>query len=290
MSDFSFINNALANQWVISAPKRSLRPDQFKQSLSVCPFCPGNEKEEKSVFRIGGKGDDNNWITRVVDNKYPFAPIHEVIIHSQDHHKNFDELPLSQAESVIQSFRQRYNTHSNKGSVFILHNHGNGSGESLVHPHSQLVVIPKDVDLQVPPLPLYDGLMQKTKRFFIFCPVSSQWPDEVWIAPQKSGTDFGEITGDEINDFSFALSRIIQIFDLRHGHEFPFNFYIAPYKNWYLRIIPRIKIIGGFEIGTNVYVNTQDPKETMEFIAEHFENPDKEKIIHEHQARYKRRV
>jgi UDPglucose--hexose-1-phosphate uridylyltransferase len=290
MPDFSFIHNSLANQWVISAPKRSKRPDQFKNEVSICPFCPGQEKGEPSVFRIGGTNDDSNWITRVIENKYKFAPIHEVIIHSQDHHKNFDELPLGQVETIIQTFRQRYNTHKSKGTVFILHNHGNGSGESLVHPHSQLAVIPQNVELQIPPLPIYDGQMQKTKDFLIFCPITSQWPDEVWITPQKSGTDFGEITDSEIQDFSFALARIIEIFDLRHGQEFPFNFYISPWKNWYLRLIPRLKIIGGFEIGTNVYVNTQDPKETMEFILEHFENPNKEKILHEHQAKYKRGV
>jgi len=190
----------------------------------------------------------------------------------------------------MQAFRQRYNTHKDKGSVFILHNHGNGSGESLVHPHSQLVVIPHNVELQVPPLPIHDGQMKKTKHFLIFCPKSSQWPDEVWITSQKSGTDFGEITDAEIQDFSNALSRIIKIFDLRHGQEFPFNFYISPWKNWYLRIIPRQKILGGFELGTNVYVNTGDPQETIEFILEHFDSPDKERIVREHQAKYHRKV
>jgi len=139
MVDFTFIQNSLAGQWVISAPKRSKRPDQFahsssgKEGMNVCPFCPGKEKEEQSVFRIGGNNDDQNWIVRVINNKYPFAPIHEVIIHSQDHHKNFDELPLFQTEAIMQAFRQRYNTHKDKGSVFILHNHGNGSEIGRAH-------------------------------------------------------------------------------------------------------------------------------------------------------------
>ena len=78
--------------------------------------------------------------------------------------------------------------------------------------------------------------------------------------------------------------------DLRHGHEFPYNLSIYPYKDWYLRLIPRIKVIGGFEVGTNVFVNTQDPAKTIEFIIEHFDSPDEEKIKTTHRADYRRRV
>jgi UDPglucose--hexose-1-phosphate uridylyltransferase len=77
---------------------------------------------------------------------------------------------------------------------------------------------------------------------------------------------------------------------LRHGHEFPFNFYISPRKEWYLRIIPRIKTLGGFELGTGVSVNTQDPRETIKFIKEHFESPNVEKILSEHRAKYHKSV
>ena len=77
---------------------------------------------------------------------------------------------------------------------------------------------------------------------------------------------------------------------MRHGSEFPFNFYISPRKGWYLRIVPRVKTLGGFEIGTNVSVNTQDPKETIAFIKEHFETPDEEKIKTVHRAQYKKTV
>lgn len=101
---------------------------------------------------------------------------------------------------------------------------------------------------------------------------------------------FGSITDVEVTDLAFVISRLIQIYDLRHGYEFPFNFYIAPGKNWYLRLIPRLKILGGFELGTNIIVNTQDPKETFAFIREHFWSPDPEKIKGEHKAEYLKSV
>ena len=256
------------------------------------------------------------WQIRVVNNKFPFAPIHEVIIHSPDHHKNFDELPISQVELIFKTYRQRYNTNKERGNVYIFHNRGEGGGESLPHPHTQLAVVPEVVKMDIPRLdpsafspqdtaaPVrLNGETKKTEEvevqeqeqvhtehFYLFCPKTSQWPDEVWIAPKARGRAFGEITDSEIADLANTLQRLIQIFDLRHGHEFPFNFYIYPGGDWYLRLIPRVKTLGGFEIGTGVFVNTQDPNETIAFIKEHFEKPDIEKIKNEHQADYERIV
>ncbi len=289
--DFKFIQNPVTKKWVISAPRRAKRPDEAKGTEPVCPFCVGREASEAEVYRVGGSPGDSDWQIRVLPNKFPFAPIHEVIIHSPDHHKSFDELPLSQSELVLKTFRQRFQTHQDKGQVYIFHNHGEGGGESLPHPHSQLAVVPEHVKMDIPRLHVSsEGDYQETLHFMLSCPATSQWPDEVWVFPKKRGRNFGEITDEEIKDLAKVLYRLIQIFDLRHGHEFPFNFYIYPGGDWYLRLIPRVKSLGGFELGTGVYVNTQDPKETMAFIKEHFESPNEEKIRKEHQASYKRTV
>ncbi len=287
--DFKFIENSISKKWVISSPRRAKRPDIAKGSEPVCPFCYGNETKEKETYRVGGKDGEANWQIRVMPNKFPFAPIHEVVIHSPDHHKNFDELPLSQNELILETFRQRFQTHQDKGQVYIFHNHSQASGESLPHPHTQIAVIPDFVKLDITPLSEPQDF-QETEHFKVFCPASSEWPDEVWISPKTSGKYYSEITDGEIKNLAKTLYRLIQIFDLRHGNEFPFNFYIAPFKGWYLRIIPRIKTLGGFEVGTNVSVNTQDPKETLVFIKEHFETPNEVKIREEHQAKYHKAV
>ncbi len=301
MADFKFIENSISKKWVISSPRRAKRPDIAKGTEPVCPFCYGNEAKEKESYRVqdgkeygnwpasNASRSDAGWQIRVIPNKFPFAPIHEIVIHSPDHHKNFDELPLLQNELILKTFRQRFQTHQDKGQVYIFHNHSQTSGESLPHPHSQITVIPDFVKLDIPPLSEPQDY-QETEHFKIFCPSSSEWPDEVWISPKTSDTFYSEITDGEIKDLAKTLYRLIQIFDLRHGNEFPFNFYIAPFSDWYLRIIPRIKTLGGFEVGTNVSVNTQDPKETMAFIKEHFEAPNEAKIREEHQAKYHKAV
>ncbi len=287
--DFKFIENSISKKWIISSPGRAGRPDIAKGAEPVCPFCYGNELKEKETYRVSGDEGKANWLVRVVPNKFPFAPIHEIVIHSPDHHKNFDELPLSQNELILKTYRQRFQTHQDKGQVYIFHNHGEASGESLPHPHSQIAVIPDFVKLDIPPLSEAVGF-QETECFKIFCPDSSEWPDEVWISPKTKGKFYSQVSDEEIKDLAKSLYRLIQIFDLRHGHEFPFNFYIAPFKSWYLRIIPRIKTLGGFEVGTNISVNTQEPKETIAFIKEHFQSPDEEKIKQEHGAKYHKAV
>lgn len=298
MADFQFLQNPLTGKWVILSPRRAKRPDIAHGLEPVCPFCPGKERNEKEVYRVGGREGDSNWKVRVVNNKFPFAPIHEIIIHSPDHHKNFGELPLPQTELILQTYRQRCKTHEKSGQVYIFHNRQKAGGESLPHPHTQLAVVSKDVTLDIPRLATpekmavatRDQVFKETSHFVIFCPKTSQWPDEVWIAPKERGNAFGDIKDNQIADLAFTLSRLIQILDLRHGLEFPFNFYIYPGGDWYLRIIPRVKVLGGFEIGTGIFVNTQDPRETIEFIKEHFANPNEEKIRKERQAEYGMRV
>ena len=337
MADFKFLQNPVSNKWVISAPRRSHRTNVGKVA-PVCPFCPGQEIAGEELYRVPGiksikgttgitgneknKASDTQWRIRVVANKFPFAPNHEIIIHSPDHHKNWDELPNSAVELILKTYRERFSFHSRAGphfvktsrgkQVYIFHNSGSASGASLDHPHTQLVVIPAQVKLDITPLnmdiykrpfglfgpafakasagkPSQKNILE-TEHFLVSCPQASEWPDEVWLSPKRQGAGFGSISDLEITDLSFGLSRIIQIFDSRHGHEFPYNFYIHPGKNWYLRLIPRIKVVGGFELGTNIIVNTQDPHETFAFIKEHFWEPDHAKIKSEHSAEYRKRV
>jgi len=294
MADFELLQNPISKKWVILAPRRAKRPDEATGTEPVCPFCPGKEASDKEVYRVGGKDGDANWQIRVVHNKFPFAPIHEVIVHSPNHHQSFGELPLLQVELILKTYVNRFKRYEKDGQVYIFHNREKGAGESLPHPHSQLAVLPFEVDLDIPRLatPMEmeavarDQTYKETNHFVIFCPKTSQWPDEVWIAPKERGNLFSSIRDNQISDLAFTLSRLVQIFDLRHGMEFPFNFYIYPGGDWYVRIIPRVKILGGFELGTGIYVNTQDPKETIEFIKRHFDHPNKEEIRTIHRANY----
>ncbi|MBU2632111.1 hypothetical protein KKG52_00165 [Patescibacteria group bacterium] len=321
MPDYKFIQNPITKEWVMSAPRRAKRPNIGKETApEICPFCPGSEATSTEILRVSPRKPNGSisseWQVRVINNKYPFTPIHEVVIHSPDHDKSFEDFSLHQIELIVKIFKNRYLEHQDKGQVYIFHNRGKKAGESITHSHTQIVVVPDQIKLNTPKLDpdasvgysphalqlytdhdLDDSLrcmekedMIETPNSYMFCPASSNWPDEVWFAPKERMHTFGEITDTEIADFSYTLQRLIQIFKLRHQREFPFNFYIHPGRDWYLRIIPRIKVLGGFEVGTGVFVNTQDPKETIKFIKDHFEAPNIAKILAEDTAEYSTRV
>ena len=105
----------------------------------------------------------------MIPNLYPFTKNHEIIIHSQDHDKNFDRLPFEQVVKIIQVYKDRYTAHQKSGparnasdaggQVYIFHNHGSASGESLMHPHSQLVVVPFAIHLDTPHLRIPEDVL-----------------------------------------------------------------------------------------------------------------------------------
>lgn len=282
MPDFKFVNIPSLENWIIMAPKRSHRPEvQGKKHAHTCPFDPGREKHDPEVYRIGGENDDKNWSVRVIKNKFPFAPIHEVVVHTPSHVDSLAKLSVEQVKLVIETFVNRFNTHARQGTVCIFSNAGHDAGESINHSHSQIAVIPEEVPIVVPSLEEfldYRGEHLIVNNFNLVAPPYSQWPDEMWIVPQDRGKLFGEITYEEMESLSYVLRRLVEIFEIRHGEDFPYNFYIYPRRDWYLRLMPRAKILGGFEIATGIYVNTQDPKDTMEFIKKHFFEPEREKI------------
>lgn len=289
MSDFKFIEIPNENQWVISAPKRASRPESKKKT--GCVFCPKEDPNniELEKYRIGGEKGDPHWKIRVIQNKFPFAPIHDVVILTPEHVKHLSDVNVERVRLGIETYVNRYNTYKKDGNVTIFGNAGHGSGESIGHPHAQIAVTPQEVALTVPRLEKevsYRGEHFVVGEFELICPPYSQWPDEVWIIPQERGKTFGEVSYKEIESLSYVWHRIIKIFEIRHGHTFPHNFYIYPFSDWYLRIIPRAKIPGGFELATGVFVNTQDPHETMSFIKEHFAEAE-EKKIRKNRAKYR---
>jgi UDPglucose--hexose-1-phosphate uridylyltransferase len=72
----------LADRWVIFAPHRSQRPDEFKDSLLSpssfvsCPFCAGCEEQTPATLlrlprQSAGSKRNRPWQVRVVANKFP---------------------------------------------------------------------------------------------------------------------------------------------------------------------------------------------------------------------------
>lgn len=168
-----FRQNFITNEWVIIAPERSKRPDQFARTAEKrkerpahdpkCPFCPGNENQTPpSLYtKTGGDG----WRVRVVPNK--FAAVNpelspkrksvgkfltadgfgraEVVIESPRHDATLAMMSTGEVREVLESYKNRYADLAKDEKVdmiTIFRNHGVKAGTSLEHPHSQIIATP----------------------------------------------------------------------------------------------------------------------------------------------------
>ncbi len=173
MQDGQIRLNKVTREWVIYAPSRRKRPQDFqksnreRQSLvsrdAKCPFCPGNEQMSDSIDLEMPNQQQTFWQTRVVPNKFPALTPgehthrategiyiampgygrHEVIIESPDHNQDIATMSKQEVEIIIETYHKRYidlmAVHENMMAI-IFRNHGERAGASLQHPHSQIIV------------------------------------------------------------------------------------------------------------------------------------------------------
>jgi UDPglucose--hexose-1-phosphate uridylyltransferase len=163
--------NKATKQWVIYAPARRKRPQQFQKVAEArgslpevdkeCPFCPGNEHMLPPVI-AELKDEKGRWKVRVVPNKFPaLVPTgtleryssgiyvamqgyghHEVIIESPIHNYQIAQMRLPDIGTIIEAYHLRYLELMKEDAnmmILIFRNHGKGAGTSLIHPHSQLI-------------------------------------------------------------------------------------------------------------------------------------------------------
>lgn len=264
-----FVPDSQSKRWLVISPQRFGRPEDLQSGKrnGSCPFCPGNENQTPpELFRIG-----EPWKVRVFANKFPITDFHEVIVHSTDDEKDIELLDAEQVKIILTAYRERYKANIRNGQVLIFCNHGESAGASLRHPHSQLVVIPNQISLDVVVREPITNVISENTYFVTYCPDFSQWPYEVWIAPKVFGTSFDEIKDEEVSDLAgimqSVLKRLREKFlrketpNVAKEEEFTYNYYISPGRDWYIRIIPRFVHRAGFELGTGLTVNIKDPAE-----------------------------
>lgn len=264
----NYISDSSKTHWLVSNPARTTRTGMDGKPFR-CPFCPGNEVDTPpEAFRIGeGKVNKHGWQIRVFSNLFPITDVHEVVVHSPDHEKNIEDFLPEQVENIIKTYVNRFNFLEEKGKVFIFHNYSLISGASLIHPHSQITVVPNNIPTNTLPVQPVVNIVEQIRELTSYCPEYSEWAYEVWIKPVQPRRL------DEANTVDLAKilkSSIQKLKKIHNGNShyskkpFGYNFYIYPYENWYLRIIPRFSERAGFELSTGIMVNSVEAKKASE--------------------------
>ncbi len=172
MSEFR--RDPIVGDWVIIAPERARRPQDYEQLAlrtngAACPFCEGNEQytppEIYAVRRSGSSPNGPGWLVRVVPNRFPALRVeheltarpyamfdllggvgaHEVIIETPEHVRSFASLPEQQIRQIVRVYHQRLvdlAQDTRLAQAVIFKNVGHAAGASLRHSHSQLIATP----------------------------------------------------------------------------------------------------------------------------------------------------
>ena len=285
----------IIDNWAIVSTERGRRPLDYTiktegKKKDSCVFCEGNEGETPpEVFAFREKGTTENkpgWKVRVVPNKYPALQmeekgiiveeagmfkkmdglgVHEVIIETPHHLKDFDDLSVDNIVLILKTYRERYLYLSKDKRIkyiLIFKNYGIDGGASLEHPHSQLIatpIIPQRIkeelnggkeyynhngrcifcDYIKQEIESKDRLIKETEKFVAISPFAARFPFETWILPKYHNAYYEKTNDDDI----LSLARIMKetLFKIKKKLNNPsYNFVIhtAPSKEFSAREQP----------------------------------------------------
>lgn len=220
---------------------------------------------------------------------------HEVIIESPDHTADLARADVASVRAVLEAYRARYSAllTTGTGVILIFRNHGPAAGTSLSHPHSQIIAAPI-VPIQIRhrfeiAMQHYDDLgtclyadilerelsdgrrvVLESPQFVAFQPFASAAPFETWIMPRMAQASFGDTSDATLDELATCLRAVLA--GLADGLDDPdYNAILnsAPvgdeqreYFVWHLRVLPRLAVAAGFELGSGMAVNPSLPEDT----------------------------
>lgn len=264
------------------AKARRAKGDQASSN----PFAPGNEHiTGPEVWADSDNPDrranDSDWKVRVIPNKYPITQHHEVIIYSPTPSHDLPDMSLRQAQRVIHAFVLRSKVLKEFGQIFLFGNHGPASGASIAHHHAQIMALPTlgpKIKSEVQALKVhYDKkgdckycqfitkeeklgsrVVWQNDSFIILCPEASGWPYAMSLYPKIHQASMAAVKHSQIKDFAEAMRMMIKALNITLDKP-AYNFWSHSTKghfyHWHIDIIPRVKMMGGVELGAGLPIN-----------------------------------
>lgn len=229
---------------------------------------------------------------------------HEVIIESPSHQATLASLPPTGVLEVLRAFQARINDLRNDIRLryaLVFKNHGETAGATLEHSHSQLIalpVVPKEVAEELEGMRGYyaykercllcDVVRQETAQgvrvvvedaFTLGMePFAPRFPFETWIMPKRHEATF-ETTGREgLESLARLMSETLRRIDrVLASPSYNFVLHTFPLRgasidpaayHWHFEIIPKLTRVGGFEWGSDFFINPTPPEEAAKFLRE----------------------
>jgi len=223
---------------------------------------------------------------------------HEVVVETPDHDKSLADLTVERIARVLGVYSQRIEALQSGARaeyVLVFKNHGRSAGASLEHTHTQIIslpVVPRLIREEVyaadkysqekGSCPLCDAWMSESQgdrsvwddgNVCAFAPFASRSPFEVWIVPKRHVRSLKELDGQELSSMAGALKAVLS--RLKEGLNDPhYNLYvhISPAGedlHLHVEVLPRLSIWAGFELGSEIVINTMPPEAAADFYRGH---------------------
>lgn len=227
---------------------------------------------------------------------------HELVIDSYLHNKTILNMTCSEIQDMLWMLHQRYlalqKNPSNLVSI-VFKNYGAFSGQTQVHSHTQIVasrVVPSYLRLLLHEAERHfdsfgscvycdmlnfelkhgERIVCENNEFIVFVPFAASVEHETWVLPKRHSASWENLPEPMFQALAEILRFIFCKFETAIGKP-DFNFFIrispyplsrVPYFHWHMQLLPRTKIIGGFEFGTKIPVNTIMPEESAKILRE----------------------
>jgi UDPglucose--hexose-1-phosphate uridylyltransferase len=227
---------------------------------------------------------------------------HEVIVESPRHNQDLWEMDTDQVEAVVEAYRQRFLAFEAGDAlryVLIFRNHGLKAGTSLAHPHSQLIaapVMPRQVQMELRGSADYfeylgqcafcalvhaesrgdERTVLQTDHFMVATAFAGRYPFETWILPKRHAIRFADMSEAEASDFARVLKETLgRIARCLNRPSYNYAIHSAPAAehnvrayHWHMEIFPRVTTLGGFELGSEIYINVVAPEDAARYLRE----------------------
>lgn len=239
------------------------------------------------------------------DEAYRAVPgygIHEVIVETPEHNRHPAVWAPEQMALVTEAYYQRLaalEEFPRLRYIQLFRNHGPEAGASIEHPHSQLLALPfvperagRELErahryyLEHERCPycllleqegrLNKRIVAENELFTAFMPYASRFPFETWLMPRLHQASFLEQGRAERAAFAALLGEILSRL-ARALDDPPYNYYLhsapvrsseLPHFHWHLELVPKLTTAAGFEMGSDVFINTTLPEEAAAFIRD----------------------
>ena len=296
-----------------------------------CAFCPGNEEMTPPADLVLVKMGDTlvkqtdtegelitGWVVRAFQNKYPVvtpnAPptygeyphysepavgYHYVVVATPNHEDSFAKIDIDQWTNVLATMQDKVRwLYAQRGVSYVVTfiNHGKGSGETIEHPHLQIVTVPRlppVVELEAVTVqnslnelgvcPMCQVIASEsggprqiisTEFYIAFTPWASAHAYEFWIYPKRHQTSILKLSQKELMDLSLLLRSTLGGMSKVLG-DCGFNLVIHSSSekkttkqiHWHVEVYPRLSNWAGLELGAGIFVNEVSPEAAAEKLG-----------------------